>query len=110
MNSDADKTWERAIGKLRRKKGYGPLTPDEAEADVLALLGQFGRERDLASDYERHRRRIVGRRKTRERGQIEARNRDFAFLSMDQRRQRREDNGACKHGKKTDNPSSHGLR
>lgn len=32
MNSDADKTWERAIGKLRRKKGYGPLTPEEAEA------------------------------------------------------------------------------
>lgn len=28
MNSDADKTWERAIGKLRRKKGYGPLTPE----------------------------------------------------------------------------------
>lgn len=32
MNPDADKTWERAIGKLRRKKGYGPLTPEEAEA------------------------------------------------------------------------------
>jgi Zn-dependent peptidase ImmA (M78 family) len=32
MNSDADKSWERAIGKLRKKKGYGPLTPEEAEA------------------------------------------------------------------------------
>lgn len=32
MNSDADKTWDRAIGKLRRKKGYSPLTPEEAEA------------------------------------------------------------------------------
>jgi hypothetical protein len=32
MNSDADKTWDRAIGKLRRKKGYSLLTPEEAEA------------------------------------------------------------------------------
>ncbi len=32
MNSDADKNLKRAIGKLRRKKGYGPLTPQEAEA------------------------------------------------------------------------------
>jgi hypothetical protein len=32
MNSDADKTWDRAIGKLRRKKGYSPLTREEAEA------------------------------------------------------------------------------
>ena len=32
MNSDADKAWERAIGKLRRKKGFSPLTPEEAEA------------------------------------------------------------------------------
>ena len=32
MNSDADKTWDRAIGKLRRKKGYSPLTPEEAKA------------------------------------------------------------------------------
>ncbi len=32
MNSDADKIWNRAIGKLRRKKGFGPLTPEEAKA------------------------------------------------------------------------------
>jgi HTH-type transcriptional regulator / antitoxin HigA len=32
MSSDADKTWDRAIGKLRRKKGYSPLTPEEAKA------------------------------------------------------------------------------
>jgi hypothetical protein len=32
MSSDADKTWDRAIGKLRRKKGYSPLTPEEAAA------------------------------------------------------------------------------
>jgi hypothetical protein len=32
MNSDADKAWERAIGKLRRKKGFSPLAPEEAEA------------------------------------------------------------------------------
>ena len=32
MNSDADKTWDRAIGRLRKKKGYSPLTPKEAEA------------------------------------------------------------------------------
>lgn len=32
MNSDADKAWDRAIGKLRRKKGFTPLTPEEAEA------------------------------------------------------------------------------
>jgi hypothetical protein len=32
MNSDADKIWDRAIGKLRRKKGFSPLTPEEAKA------------------------------------------------------------------------------
>jgi len=32
MNSDADKAWERAIGKLRRKKGFSPLSPEEAKA------------------------------------------------------------------------------
>lgn len=32
MNSDADQVWEAAIGKLRRKKGYGPLTPEESES------------------------------------------------------------------------------
>lgn len=36
MNSDADKTWDRAIGRLRRKKGYSPLTPEEAEAAYKA--------------------------------------------------------------------------
>lgn len=32
MNSDADNTWDRAIRKLRRKQGFSPLTPEEAEA------------------------------------------------------------------------------
>jgi HTH-type transcriptional regulator/antitoxin HigA len=32
MNLDADKAWERAIGKLRRKKGFSPLRTEEAEA------------------------------------------------------------------------------
>jgi HTH-type transcriptional regulator / antitoxin HigA len=32
MNSDADKIWDRAIEKLRRKRGFSPLTPKEAEA------------------------------------------------------------------------------
>ncbi|WP_020467997.1 ImmA/IrrE family metallo-endopeptidase [Zavarzinella formosa] len=32
MSSDADKAWDRAIGKLRKKKGYSPLTPEEAKA------------------------------------------------------------------------------
>ena len=32
MSSDADKIWDRAIGKLRRKKGFSPLTPEEAKA------------------------------------------------------------------------------
>jgi hypothetical protein len=32
MNSDADKSWDRAIGKLRRKKGFDPLTPEQAQA------------------------------------------------------------------------------
>src|SRR4029077_19282231 len=32
MNSDADKTWDRAIGKLRREKGFSALTPEEAKA------------------------------------------------------------------------------
>lgn len=32
MKSDADNTWDRAIANLRKKKGYGPLTPEEAEA------------------------------------------------------------------------------
>jgi HTH-type transcriptional regulator / antitoxin HigA len=32
MNSDADKIWDRAIGKLRRNKGFNPLTPEEAKA------------------------------------------------------------------------------
>lgn len=36
MNSDADKIWDRAIGKLRRKKGFSPLTADEAEAAYVA--------------------------------------------------------------------------
>lgn len=31
MNSDADKSWDQAIAKLRKKKGYGPLSLDEAE-------------------------------------------------------------------------------
>ena len=31
MNSDADKFWDRAIGELRRKNGFSPLTPEEAE-------------------------------------------------------------------------------
>ena len=38
MNSDADKIWNRAIGKLRRQKGYSPLTPEEAEAAYEAAL------------------------------------------------------------------------
>lgn len=32
MNSDADNVWDSAVGRLRREKGYGPLTPEEAEA------------------------------------------------------------------------------
>jgi hypothetical protein len=32
MNSDADKNLSRALGKLRKKKGFAPLTPQEAAA------------------------------------------------------------------------------
>lgn len=32
MSSDADKYWHEIAGKLRKKKGLGPLTPSEAEA------------------------------------------------------------------------------
>lgn len=31
MNSDADKIWDRVIGRLRRKKGFSPLTLEQAE-------------------------------------------------------------------------------
>jgi hypothetical protein len=31
MSSDADKFWEDVAGKLRKKKGLCPLTPEEAE-------------------------------------------------------------------------------
>ena len=36
MNSDADKDWERAIGKFRRKEGFSPLSPEEAQAAYAA--------------------------------------------------------------------------
>ena len=32
MNSDADKLWDDLAGKLRKKQGFCPLTPEEAEA------------------------------------------------------------------------------
>ncbi len=32
MSSDADKYWHDIAGKLRKKKGLSPLTPQEAEA------------------------------------------------------------------------------
>lgn len=32
MNSDADRFWDGAVGKIRKAKGLCPLTPDEADA------------------------------------------------------------------------------
>lgn len=32
MSSDADRFWETVAGKLRKKKGFCPLTAEEAEA------------------------------------------------------------------------------
>ena len=33
MSSDADKMWEDLAPKLRKKQGFCPLTPEEAEAE-----------------------------------------------------------------------------
>ena len=32
MNTDADKFWDDAVGKIRKAKGLCPLTPEEADA------------------------------------------------------------------------------
>ena len=35
MNSDAEKFWDEVSGKLRRFKRFQPLTPKEAEAELV---------------------------------------------------------------------------
>lgn len=48
MNSDADKLWDDLVGKLRKKQGFCPLTPEEASAAF-----KDAPEEDISEDFIR---------------------------------------------------------